>query len=122
MNRKKPLYRKVNTNAKGVRHNFGGDSKFVKNAKRDSLEQVKGSMHGKQERGKDYTPLFKFLYTKVGQDWNEVFDGVISRLNTTESIFWLVAINQDEKESYVRIGGSTYFSKCSYMILGNCKW
>lgn len=25
---KKPLYRKVNTKARGIRHNFGGDFKY----------------------------------------------------------------------------------------------
>ena len=111
MNReKKPLYRKVNTRARGVRHNFGGDFKYSRNIKRDSLEQLKGSMHGKQERGLDYTPLFKFLLSKVGQDWNEIFSEAKSRLNKTEPIYWLVAINQDEKQEYVRTGESTYFS------------
>ena len=111
MNReKKPLYRKVNTRARGVRHNFGGDFKYSRNTKGDSPEQVKGSMHGKQERGLDYTPLFKFLLSKVGQDWNEIFSEAKSRLNKTEPIYWLVAMDQDERKEYVRIGESTYFS------------
>lgn len=111
MNReKKPLYRKVNTRARGVRHNFGGDFKYSRNTKRDSLEQVKGTMHGKQERGLDYTPLFKFLLSKVGEDWNEVFSEANSRLNKSEPIYWLVAMNKDEKQEYVRTGESTYFS------------
>jgi len=111
MNReKKPLYRKVNTRARGVRHNLGGDFKYSRSTKRDSIEQVKGSMHGKQERGLDYTPLFKFLLSKVGQDWNVVFSEAKSRLNKTEPIYWLVAMNQDEREDYIRTGESTYFS------------
>lgn len=111
MNRvKNPLYRKVNTRARGVRHNFGGDYKYSRNKKRESLEQAKGSMHGKQQRGLDYTPLFRFLLSKVGADWKEVFNEANSRLDKSEPIYWLVAQNEDEKEDYVRTGDSTYFS------------
>lgn len=107
---KKPLYRKVNTRARGVRHNFGGDFKDARNKKRDSLEQIKGSMHGKKERGLDYTPLFRFLLSKVGATWDEVLNEANSRLDKSEPIYWLVALNEDDKEDYVRTGESTYFS------------
>lgn len=111
MNRpKKPLYRKVNTKAKGVRHDFGGDYKYSRGAKRDTLETVKGSMHGKRERGLDYTPLFKFLLSKVGADWNEVFNEAKSRLDKIEPIYWLVALREEDRQEYVRVGESTYFS------------
>lgn len=111
MNRdKKPLYRKVNTRARGVRHNFGGDFKYSRNTKRDTPEQVKGSMYGSKERGLDYTPLFRFLQSKVGLDWNKVFSEAKSRLDKSEPIFWLVAENEDDKQDYVRIGAATYFS------------
>ena len=100
----------MNTRARGVRHNFGGDFKDVRNKKRDSLEQSKGSMHGKKERGVDYTPLFRFLLSKVGAEWNEVFKEAKSRLDKEEPIYWLVKLNKGEKEDYVRIGESTYFS------------
>ena len=111
MNRqKKPLFRKVNTKARGVRHNSGGDYKHSRNVKRDNLEQVKGSMHGKKERGLDYTPLFKFLLSKVGQDWNEVFSEANARLDKAAPIYWLVAMNPEEKKEYVRTGESSYFS------------
>lgn len=111
MNRvKEPLYRKVNTKAKGVRHNFGGDFKHSRNKKRDSVEQTKGSMHGNKERGLDYTPLFRFLISKVGHDWNEVFSEAKSRLDKPEPIFWIVSINKNDKEDYVRVGESTFFS------------
>ncbi|WP_299277965.1 hypothetical protein [uncultured Psychroserpens sp.] len=111
MNReKKPLYRKVNTKARGVRHNFGGDYKNNRNKKRESIEVVKGSMHGKKNRGLDYTPLFKFLLSKVGYEWNQVFSEAKSRLDTTEPIFWLVANDESDKKDYVRLGESTYFS------------
>lgn len=111
MNRPKgPLYRKVNTKARGVHHNFGGDFKYSRNKKRDTPEQVRGSMHGKKERGLDYTPLFKFLLSKIGEEWNEVFREASARLNKTDPIFWLVAANEGEKEEFVRVGESTYYS------------
>ena len=111
MNRqKKPLYRKVNTKARGVQHDFGGDYKNTRNAKRETPEQVKGTMHGKKERGLDYTPLFRFLLSKVGEDWNQVYQEASSRLDKTEPIFWLVALDPNERKEYVRTGESTYFS------------
>lgn len=106
----KPLYRKVNTKAIRVRHRFGGDFKDTRNKKRDSLEQVKGSMHGKKNRGLDYTPLFKFLLSKVGQNWDLVFKEASERLDRTDPIFWMVAKTEDDKKDYVRLGESTYYS------------
>jgi len=111
MNRdKKLLYRKVNTRARGVRHHFGGDFKYSRNKKRETPEQVKGSMHSNEERGLDYTPLFRFLFSKVGNDWDEVFSEAKSRLDKTEPIYWVVALNENEREDYVRVGDSSYFS------------
>jgi hypothetical protein len=109
-NEKPKLYRKVNTRARGVRHDFGGDFKNSRNKKRETLEQVKGTMYGKKERGLDYTPLFRFLLSKVGFNWDEVFSEAKSRLDKTEPIFWIVALTQDEKKDYVRVGESSYFS------------
>jgi len=109
-NVKEPLYRKVNTKARGVHHDFGRDFKNSRNKKRETPEQTQGKMFGKKERGLDYTPLFRFLQSKVGTEWDNVFSEAKSRLDKTEPIFWIVAINENEKEEYVRVGESTYFS------------
>jgi len=109
-NKKEPLFRKVNTKARSVHHNFGGDFKYSRNKKQETLEQIKGTMHGKKERGLDYTPLFRFLLSKVGSEWNEIFSEAKSRLDKTEPIFWLVALNKDDKKDVIRVGESTYFS------------
>jgi hypothetical protein len=109
-NQKEPLYRKVNTRARNVNHNFGGDFKYSRNKKQETLEQTKGTMFGKKERGLDYTPLFRFLLSKVGLEWNEIFSEAKSRLDKTEAIFWLVALSENDKEDFVRIGESSYFS------------
>lgn len=107
---KNPLYRKVNTRARGVRHDFGGEFKHSRHSKRDTTEQVKGSMHGKKDRGLDYTPLFRFLLSKAGSDWDAVFSEAKSRLDKTDPIFWMVAQQEDDRQDYVRVGESSYFS------------
>jgi hypothetical protein len=109
-NQKELLFRKVNTKARNIHHNFGGDFKYSRNKKRETLEQIKGTMHGKKERGLDYTPLFRFLLSKVGSEWNEIFREVKARLDKTEPIFWLVSTNQNDKEDFIRVGESTYYS------------
>jgi hypothetical protein len=82
----KPLYRKVNTRARNVWHNFGSDSKYDRNTKNG----LKKSMKRGVERGLDYTPLFKFLLSKVGQKWDKVYSEAVSRLDKKEPIFWMV--------------------------------
>lgn len=107
---KSQLFRKVNTKAYNVRHNFGGDFRNTRNNKKETLEQTKGKMFGKKERGLDYTPLYRFLLSKVGSDWNEVFSEAKSRLDKEEPIYAIVALKEDEKEDFIRTGESSYFS------------
>ena len=61
---KKPLYRKVNTRARNVHHKFGQDYSKSKRTKRPDTSMKRGV-----RRGLDHTPLYKFLLSKVGQDW-----------------------------------------------------
>lgn len=111
MNKEKSkLYRKVNTKAFNVHHNFGGDFKNTLNSRRETLEQTKGKMFGKKERGLEYTPLYRFLLSKVGSNWDEVFSESKSRLDKAEPIFYMVALKENDKEDFIRIGESTYFS------------
>ena len=85
MNRTKTkLFRKVNTTTYNVHHNFGED--YKRNDKK-KYDHSKGKMKRNIERGLDYTPLFKFLLSKVGQDWDEVFSEAKSRVNKSEPIF-----------------------------------
>jgi hypothetical protein len=67
-------------------------------------------MASKKLRGLDYTPLFRFLISKVETDWDTVFSEATSRLDKQEPIFWIVALDQNKKEEYVRTGESSYFS------------
>lgn len=110
---KKPLYRKVNTRTHGVVHGAArtGKASWERNTKKaKSNEAQTGSMHGKQRQGLDYTPLFRFLLSKVGQDWDAVHSEAVSRLDKADPIFWLVALNRADGQPYVRTGESSYFS------------
>lgn len=109
--RPEPLYRKVNTTAHGVHHRTGGDFHEQRSSKALVLSDAQRlPMHGNSRRGLDYTPLFRFLLSKVGADWNEVHAEAVARLDRTEPIFWLVARQPHEEQDVVRVGESSYFS------------
>jgi hypothetical protein len=108
---KPPLFRKVNTTAHGVHHRFGGE--FARDRNSNALGKSEAQhlpMHGKVRRGHDYTPLFKFLLSKVGSNWNEVHAEAISRLDRAEPISWLVALHPQDEQEFVRTGEASYFS------------
>ena len=68
-------------------------------------------MHGKKLRGfLDYTPLFRFLLSKVGGKWDEIYREAAARLDRPDPIFWLVALHEHERADCVHIGGTTFFS------------
>lgn len=111
---KKLLYRKVNTRARGVHHRSGGDYRHERNSRRErasvEAEVTRGTMHGKEQRGLDYTPLFRFLLSKVGEDWTSVHSEAVSRLDREEPIYWMVARTEAERRLLVRSGESTFYS------------
>ena len=100
----------MNTKAKGVHHRFGGDFSDIRNGKSENVQRVKGTMFGPKKRGLDYSPLFRFLLSKIRHRWDEVFSEATSRLDRPDPIFWMVALNELEKKYYVRIGESTNYS------------
>lgn len=105
------MYRRVNTRARNVGHRHGGDYRHRRTTERErSSDQTRGSMRGRERRGLDYTPLFRFLMSKVGDDWDEVYREAAGRLDTPDPIFWLVARRQHERRGVVRVGESTYYS------------
>jgi hypothetical protein len=111
MRETKPLYRRVNTRARGVRHGFGGDYRHERNTKAEKAsEATRGSMHGTQRRGLDYTPLFRFLLSKLGEDWDAVHSEAVARLDRPDPIFWLVALRPEDEKPVVRVGESTFWS------------
>lgn len=109
--RKEPLYRKVNTTAHRVHHGQGGDYSDDRNARATrSDEAVRSPMHGRRQLGLDYTPLFRFLISKVGAEWASVYSEAVARLDRADPIFWLVALRHDERRRYVLIGESSYYN------------
>ncbi|HWY33353.1 MAG TPA: hypothetical protein VNX68_01825 [Nitrosopumilaceae archaeon] len=102
----KPLYRKVNTLARGCHHQFGSDAKYDRHTKKG----VSKSMKKNVERGLDYTPLYKFLLSKVGEDWDLVHSQAVKRLDKEEPIYHLVARNDTEKKDHVRCGENSLYS------------
>jgi len=108
---KDPLYRRVNTRARNVHHLHGGDYRHQRNTKGERESQnTRGSMRGGQRRGLDYTPLFRFLLSRIGDDWNEVYAEATGRLDRPDPIFWMVARQDHERQGAVRVGDNTYFS------------
>jgi hypothetical protein len=107
MDRKKPLYRSVNTRTHGVRHGSGGEYRW---SRRREDRTHDGAMRGKQHHGRDYTPLFKFLLSRVGEEWDAVFAEAVARLDRDEPVFWIVARSEAEKTPFVRIGENAYYS------------
>lgn len=103
---KKPLYRKVNTRARGVFHHTGGDYRHQRNTKKPEAVGMKRGV----ERGLDYTPLFKFLLSKVGNQWNEVHSEAISRLDKEAPIYWMVSEERESANEFIRAGESSYYS------------
>jgi hypothetical protein len=109
---KKPLYRKINTCTWGVRRNdYAGKYRHQRHTKAaNARDAVRVSMHGKRRHGFDYTPLFRFLLSRVGRQWSEVFSEAIARLDRPEPVFWMVALCESERRDYIRTDEASYFS------------
>jgi hypothetical protein len=109
---KKPLYRKVNTRTRGVRrHESVAHYRDQRNTKAESRREAsRGSMHPGKRYGLDYTPLFRFLLSRVGGHWDRIFSEAVARLDRPDPLFWMVAIQEDEREDIVRLGESSYFN------------
>lgn len=106
-----PLFRRVNTKARGVRHHTGGEYRHERNTKQAKLsEAMHQSMGGRVRRGLDYTPLFRFLLSKVGEPWSAVYSEAVARLNQPDPIFWMVALQEHERRDVVLMSESSYYS------------
>jgi hypothetical protein len=121
---KKPLYIKVNTRARGVHHLHGGDYKESRSANvkiattsttataapEATTAATTSKMKQGIQRGLDYTPLFKFLLSKLGGNWNEIHSEAVSRIDKEAPIFWIVAKDYDSAVEVVRVGDNAFFS------------
>lgn len=111
MDRKEPLYRRVNAKARGARHGHGGEYRWERAATgRDDDPPARGSMHAGKRHGLDYTPLFRFLLSRVGRPWDEVLAEAMARLDRPDPIWWMVSDGRTPPLPYVRIGETSYFS------------
>jgi hypothetical protein len=104
--KKEPLYRKVNTQARNIWHRVGGNYRDQRHTEAGARQAMSRGVR----RGLDYTPLFRFLRSRVGDDWDDVQSEAVSRLDTPEPIFWLVALRKEDGNDVVCVGESTYFS------------
>jgi hypothetical protein len=108
LSRKEPLYRKVNTRTHHVRREAGGE--FRHERSRNDWESTRGSMHPNTRHGHDYTPLHRFLLSRVGQPWVGVRSEAASRVDDESQISWMVAEQGEERRACVRTGENSYFS------------
>ena len=109
--RASPLYRSVNTRTHGVKHGLGGDFRHERHTKAvENSDASRSSMHSRHRHGRDYTPLFRFLLSRIGSHWDEVYSEAKSRLDSVEPVFWIVARTESEKKAFVRVGESCYYS------------
>jgi hypothetical protein len=111
-NMQKPhLYRSVNTRTHGVNHGSYRAYRYERHTKKEQRAlSTHGSMHSHQRHGFDYTPLFRFLLSKVGHPWDQVFSEAKSRLDRPEPVFWMVALHESDKQEYVRTDENSYYS------------
>lgn len=111
-NRIKPLYRKENkvslsnkyNVSKGSEYRYDRHTKAFLNDDRNHKAMTSG------KHGYDYTPLFKFLLSRIGSNWDQTYSEARARLNDPEPIFWMVALHESERRNFVRLGESTYYS------------
>lgn len=110
---KEPLYRKHNKLARGFHHiKPGGDFRHERNSK--AMDNFEGSHKSiaRSREGYDYTPLFKFLLSKAGQPWDDVFSEAVSRIDKQDPVFWLVDLDFEPGDcGVVRMGESSCYSK-----------
>lgn len=111
LNKSRKLYRSVNTTTRHYSNNPGAEYRRERNCKKvgNELLAKHGTMHGRQNRGRDYTPLFYFLIKHIGKPWDEIFSEVCGRLDTTGPVFWLVALYEHQQRDLVCIGESSFY-------------
>lgn len=88
--KKPPLYRSVNTRTHNVRHGSCRTYRQQRHSKSEKTSMLgRGSMHSHHRHGFDYTPLFRFLLSKVGHQWDAIFSEANSRLDRPDPVFWM---------------------------------
>lgn len=110
---KPPLYRKHNKLAYLFRHRSApGSFRHDRNTK--ALQRFEGSHRSmaRSREGYDYTPLYRFLLSKVGHNWDDVFSEAVSRLDKQEPVFRLVDLHYHTgMPGTVRLGENSYYTR-----------
>ncbi|CEE91369.1 conserved hypothetical protein [Xenorhabdus nematophila str. Anatoliense] len=108
---KKKLYRRVNTTTHHVYHH-GGEYRWERTKQKLIREDMPHflPMKSKHRRGLDYTPLFMFLLSKVGEQWDVIYSKAIQRLDRVDPVFWIVALHENDQRDYIRCGESSYYN------------
>jgi len=111
-NRFKPLYRKENKVSLSNKYNVstGSEYRYQRHSKAFLNDDRNHKSMTSGKYGYDYTPLFKFLLSKIGSDWDKIYAEAKARLNDPAPIFWMVALQESDRRSIVRLGDSTYYS------------
>lgn len=107
-----PLYRKENKVSLSNKYNVskGSEYRYDRRTKAFLNDDRKHKPMNSGKHGYDYTPLYKFLLSKVGSDWDQTYSEAKARLNDPEPIFWMVALHKSKQRNFVRTGESTYYS------------
>lgn len=110
---KKPLYRKDNTKARGHDNRSTEHARYDRHTKDGLRKSMQPHKPYRVKLGRDYNPLYMFLLSKIGQNWDEVFSEAKSRLDVEDPIWYMVAEHEKDRTEHgtVRIGESTYFSQ-----------
>ena len=66
--------------------------------------------HSHHQHGLDYTPLFRFLPSKVSHQWDNVFSEANARLDRPDPVFWMVALHESDNRDYVVLDENSYYS------------
>jgi hypothetical protein len=103
---KKLLYRKVNTTAFNVHHLYGLPARDDRNTK----EGISRRMVQGKRRGLDYTPLYKYLLSKVGKLWEDVSKDALKRLDNSEALWHIVAKPNEWPKRVCRSDENSYCS------------
>lgn len=88
----------------------GGDFRHQRNTKQFLKEERTHTPMSTGNYGYDYTPLYKFLLSKIGKKWDSIFSEAKARLDKDEPIFWLVQLDPLHRDDIVRCGESSYYS------------
>lgn len=114
MKKSEPLYRKEKKTGLSTHYYVitGGDYRHTRNSKKQKQFDGHKQPMNSGKWGVDYTPLYRYLLSKVGQIWDEVYSEVCKRLPVEhrQAINYMVVTDTNEPEPYFRYGENSYFS------------